>query len=83
MTSSSQQQEGKCNWKLTQKIRVKARNIENSHQEEQVASFLRSCFGPIFKLENSPRLWSLVVKSQSLFMVVGLELENSPCQEMK
>ena len=27
-------------------------------QEEQVASFLRSYFGPIIKLENSPRLWS-------------------------
>ena len=24
----------------------------------QVASFLRSYFGPIIKLENSPRLWS-------------------------
>ena len=37
----------------------------------QVASFLRAYFGPIIKLENSPRLWSLVVKCQSLLMVVA------------
>ena len=50
------------------------RNIEN--KERKVVSFLRSHFGPIIKLENSPRLWSLVLKSQSPFMVLGLEWHN-------
>ena len=46
-----------CVHEITRR-RLQPRNIENSPQEEQVASFLRSHFGPIIKLENSPRLWS-------------------------
>ena len=39
-------------------------------QEEQVASFFQAYFGPIGRLEISPEIVVIRVKSQSLFMAL-------------
>ena len=68
------------NWAKFKELTVNDLGVIKEYREQpsgrKVASFLQSHFGPIIKLENSPRLWSLVLKSQSPFMVLGLELEN-------
>ena len=49
-------------------VQYESRNIER--QEGHVASFLRAYFGPISRKRTALISWSLVVQSQSLFMVV-------------
>ena len=46
-------------------------------QEEQVESFFQAYFGPISRLEISPEIVVIGVKSQSLFMALG-QIRDKP-----